>query len=162
MSETATEHKVDRTGWLKGQWDNEPDKLLWKHEGFDCMIVRNSLGNLCGYVGVTESHPWFGKDYSDVDADAHGGLTYADYCQGHVCHPGPEKTYWLGFDCAHSGDLVPGMEKYGDRPPSLAGTGQGSYGTYKDVSFVKTVVNRLAEQASEAVFPKLMDSKEEK
>lgn len=150
MSEATTEHKVDRANWPKGEWDGEPDKLLWKHKGFDCMIVRNQMGALCGYVGVQEGHPWFGQDYSDVNADAHGGLTYGDYCQGHICHPGPEKTYWLGFDCAHSGDIVPGMMKYGL-----------DYGDYRNLNYVKHEVNRLAEQADEATFPRLMNFKEE-
>lgn len=52
--------------WGPGPWANEPDKLNWidPETGLDCMIVRNRAGNLCGYVGVPESHPWFGVGYS--------------------------------------------------------------------------------------------------
>lgn len=153
MSEATTEYKADRTGWPSGAWDGEPDKLLWKHKGFDCMVVRNGLGALCGYVGVQEGHPWFGQDYDNVKADAHGGLTYSDFCQGHICHPGPEKTYWLGFDCAHSGDQVPGVMKYD-------GFSRRD-DQYRDLAYVKQEVNRLAEQAAEAAFPRLMNFKEE-
>lgn len=44
--------------------------------------------------------------------NAHGGITYSDYCAGNICHPhdeGMPKTFWYGWDSAHSGDLVPGM-----------------------------------------------------
>ena len=46
---------MDKTGWGPGEWTDEPDKLQWVDEatGFDCLIVRNSLGALCGYVGVS-------------------------------------------------------------------------------------------------------------
>lgn len=142
MSEEAAEYKADRSGYGRGEWDHEPDKVLWEHDGFDCMVVRGPLGSLCGYVGVREGHPWFGKDYDAVNADVHGGLTYGSFCQGHICHPKPEKTFWLGFDCAHSGDLVPGMAKYSER------NGRGE--TYKDLAWVKAEVHSLVEQAKDA------------
>lgn len=46
------EHKVDRTGWGSGPWDNEPDRLEWKDEktSMPCLMVRNDMGNWCGYV----------------------------------------------------------------------------------------------------------------
>ena len=146
-----TEHKVDKSEWPRGPWDHEPDKVIWKHDGFDCMIVRNSLGNLCGYVGVKEGHPWFGKDYNDVDAEVHGGLTYSDYCAGHICHPDDEsggKTFWLGFDCAHLGDLVPGLRSYMDSPRGFGPYGQDDY---KDIRYVSSETEGLARQAKEAM-----------
>lgn len=137
--EDATPHKVDRTGWPPGPWDGEPDKVLWKAHGLDCMIVRAPLGHLCGYVGVHEGHPWFGVDYDDIHAGAHGGLTYSDYCRGHICHPSPEKTYWIGFDCAHHGDLSPEMSKYRSVLPGEV---------YRDLAYVSAQVESLAAQAA--------------
>lgn len=61
-------HKIDRTGWPKGEWDNEPDAETWvdKMTGYECKILRSDVsGAWCGYVGVTEKHPWFGKSYGD-------------------------------------------------------------------------------------------------
>lgn len=57
----------DRAGWDAGPWDGEPDKAQWTDEatGLPCLIVRNRMGALCGYVGVPAAHPWHGKDYSD-------------------------------------------------------------------------------------------------
>lgn len=65
-----------------GPWNNEPDKAQWVDDatGLDCLIVRNHGGALCGYVGVPEGHPAYGKDYDTVDVLVHGGLTFASLC----------------------------------------------------------------------------------
>lgn len=50
-----------------GPWDAEPDKVQWIDEetGLDCLIVRNRLGALCGYVGVGPDHPYHGIEYNE-------------------------------------------------------------------------------------------------
>jgi hypothetical protein len=150
MSEQeALNHKIDRTGWDPGPWDSEPDRVDWESYGLPCLMIRNSLGNWCGYVGVAEGHKYFGKDYDQTDVSVHGGLTYADSCKGVICHvpkPGmPEKVWWLGWDAAHLGDYVPGM--YTRKHRSI-----GIYGhdgdTYKDLAYVKQETESLAEQLS--------------
>lgn len=138
----------ERKPAMAGPWYDEPDKAHWVDEttGLDCLIVRNRLGALCGYVGVPPAHPWHGKDYDDVYADVHGGLTYADRCQEDeehgICHlpePGrPDDVWWLGFDCAHAGDLVPGAGRV------------SPYETYRELNYVRDEVARLARQAKEA------------
>lgn len=132
---------VDKTGWGDGPWTNEPDRVDFEHAGFACLILRHqSLGHFCGYVGVPETHPAYKKDYDDVNVEVHGGLTYADVCGGHVCHvpkPGmPDNVWWLGFDCAHSCDLSPGMMRYGFHESD----------TYRTVGYVKNQVESLANQ----------------
>jgi hypothetical protein len=42
-----------------------------------CSIHKHESGHLCGYIGLPKAHPWHGKDYDDIDAEVHGGLTYA-------------------------------------------------------------------------------------
>jgi hypothetical protein len=67
MTEMLT-YKFERdTEYPAGPWDNEPDKAQWIDEatGLDCLIVRNKMGSLCGYVGVASDHPWHGKAYSE-------------------------------------------------------------------------------------------------
>jgi len=186
----------DKSTWeVRGEWDNEPDKVQWKDEatGLPCLIVRGPLGAWCGYVGVSEGHKFFGKDYDDVDADVHGGLTFAKGCSDHspeafakwservpswrkeaaqfpvgdaarrlkewagclenydewkarmearsICHV-PEagesdRVWWFGFDCAHLGDLIPGMDdRYGNDYDN----------TYKGVNYVRQEVTKLAAQ----------------
>lgn len=136
-----------------GPWADEPDKAQWIDEktNLDCLVVRNRLGALCGYVGVPPQHPWHGKDYDSVAVEVHGGLTYANPCVDgavdgpRVCHipePGrPADVWWFGFDCAHCWDLVPGMrETY-----ALAGISRPDTGeTYRTFAYVQQEIAQLA------------------
>lgn len=159
---------IDKRDWARGPWDDEPDKVQWRDEdtGMTCLIVRGPRGALCGYVGVPVGHPWHGKEDDDCGLyqpkpegyeedwypDVHGGLTYAASC-GHgsnpakgICHvPGPgepDVIWWLGFDCAHAGDLTnmahPAhiRERWPDRDDQ-----------YRDISYVRGEVRKLAAQA---------------
>lgn len=144
---------IDKTAWRDGPWQHEPDKEQWvdADTGLPCLLVRNTGGALCGYVGVPERHPWFEVDYEHVDAEVHGGLTYSSFCQagddGHtICHvvePGePDRVWWVGFDCAHAGDRCPAYERY-----RRVGT-DGD--VYRDRSYVQAECAALAKQAREA------------
>lgn len=223
----------DKSKWGFGQWMDEPDKMQWQDEatGLPCLMVRNNGGAWCGYVGLSEGHPFYGKEYStriplpagfserkmddrtpviamfceagkddglvslELAIEVHGGLTFSDFCGDHdeaawerfkvraskwpaeaecypvgdaarmlqewagavedfavwkaraeatgICHipaPGePERVWWLGFDCAHSGDSSPGYDnKYGH-----------DYGAYRSVAYVKREVESLAKQLAE-------------
>lgn len=156
---------VDKSSWKRGPWDNEPDKAQWRDEttGMPCLLVRHpTSGHLCGYVGVAEGHPLFGKGYDDVRVptdnneygypDVHGGLTFADGCRPHaegeghgVCHVAdegePDHVWWFGFDCAHYGDYSPA---YSARPePCFRRRDDESY---KSVGYVKKECAKLALQ----------------
>jgi hypothetical protein len=135
-----------------GPWAEEPDKVQWRDAttGFACLVLRNHVGVWCGYVGVPEGHPWHGKPYDDLydDTEVHGGLTFSDKCKPStdeaygICHQredGDPEVWWLGFDCAHSMDLVPGM-------PGLGFDGC----TYKSLDYVKAQCAALAAQAHAA------------
>lgn len=166
-NETFDRARADRPG----PWDAEPDKAQWVDEetGLDCLIVRNRLGALCGYVGVPPEHVWHGIEYNectgvkcDNDEDdwhyecspvgrveVHGGLTFSGSCQdGHdpsvgICHvpePGrPDDVWWFGFDCAHSMDFVPAMGRHSIE----------FYESYKTIAYVKAEVALLANQLEE-------------
>lgn len=150
----------DRGLWSSGPWDDEPDKIVWVDEGtdLDCMIVRNHLGAFCGYVGAPKGHPWFGFGYSECMTDCgeewchhtlegslrvHGGITYTAVCQeqGDVCHTPrrgrPHDVWWIGFDCAHGGDYIPGLIPSGGNFPGEI---------YRDLDYVVSQVELLAEQ----------------
>ena len=147
MSE-SNEYAMDKSGLPPGPWMDEPDKLVWVDTAtnLDCMIVRGPLGSLCGYVGVDSEHPNHGKTYwtdeGGLDVDVHGGITYANKCEGTVCHvPEPGRTadiWWFGFDCAHYMDVVPRMKSMGMET-----------GTYKDIGYVRREVTDLARQLKE-------------
>ncbi len=37
----------------------------WEHKGLRCVVLTLDVRHRCGYVGVTESHVLFGRDYRD-------------------------------------------------------------------------------------------------
>lgn len=123
---------IDKSTWGDGEWQQEPDKMQWQDRdtGLPCLIVRSpSPGSLCGYVGVPPSHPYHGKGYNDTIAgvkyciesslEVHGGVTFAGGCEpgddsSGICHVPdagePDNVWWIGFDCGHSQDVMPGLE----------------------------------------------------
>jgi hypothetical protein len=150
------ERYVDRTGWERGPWDDEPDRVEWRDTRatpvLPCLIVRGPSGALCGYVGVPPGHPWHGLDGSKawrMDISVHGGVTYSQPCQngGHICHAaqsGESEPWWIGFDCAHSGDVSParGYRDIGEW-----------FASYRNLAYVRMEVEQLADQARWAVKP---------
>lgn len=98
-----------------------------------CYAVKHTkLGIWCGYVAIPQGHPWHGVDYDDIDADVHGGLTYAS---NHKPLHEPDGNWWIGFDCGHAPDKIPGMGfAFHD-------------GTYRDLGFVKGEIFKLFKQA---------------
>ena len=163
----------DKSGWGDGPWQAEPDKTVWVDEatGLDCMIVRNRAGALCGYVGVPEGHPFYGKGYDEVRADVHGGLTYANLCQPRedpamgICHLSqggrPDHVWWLGFDCNHAFDFAPRYEAdneqraqvaeaEGDLKTARIWRGVASHSAYRDFPYVIGEIEGLARQLKDA------------
>jgi hypothetical protein len=130
-------HPVDRSGWPAGPWDDEPDRVEFEHAGLPCLLNRGRMGQWCGYAAVPPGHPLHGQDYDVPDVKVHGGLTYAEACQGRICHlpePGePDDVWWFGFDCAHAWDVVPGVW----RLPKAE---------YRTVAYTRRETERLAEQ----------------
>jgi hypothetical protein len=125
-----------------GPWSGEPDRVEWKtRAGLTGLVVRGPVGALCGYVAVPPGHPDHGKDSDVVDGHAHGGLTFSGSCRGPICHTPaqgePDDVWWLGFDCAHLGDLTPSLLRYMDTRCD---------DVYRDIAFVRDQVERLAMQ----------------
>lgn len=158
VAETVLPATIDKSTWGAGPWTEEPDRAEWKHAGLPCLALRNRHGSWCGYVAVPPGHPLHGTDYDAVDVDVHGGLTYAAKCDGHICHvpqPGePDDVWWLGFDCGHAGDFIPGiaasLREIGFKEPydHVAAVGASSFfvDAYRTLDYVRTETNRLAEQ----------------
>lgn len=114
-------YKMPNKHLPKGIWQQEPDKVVWIDEvtKLDCMLLRNDLGSWCGYVGVPESHPYFGLSCSRVEFAFEREINFSDSCQAgasedekFVCHcraHGHGETWWFGFHCADSHDYNPGL-----------------------------------------------------
>jgi hypothetical protein len=149
--------EIKKKEWGSGPWQDEPDKIHWIDPATDLdvlMVRHQEMGHWCGYVGVPEGHPAFGKDYDDVDVDVHGGLTFADECNENadnpasaVCHVPfegrPDHVWWLGFDCAHAYDRSPGMSSH----LGALGLADLPYqGDYRDRAYVENEIRDLAKQ----------------
>lgn len=138
---------IDRSKWGAGPWDGEGDWIVFEHAGLPCRIVRHRLGHLNGYVGVPKGHPAYRVGYEDVDVEAHGGLTWSARLVAGEAADTP--FWWLGFDCAHSGDLQPGMREY------LPDRGFFADHHYWTVLEVRAECARLADQLVEQAAERL-------
>lgn len=146
MDEHERAKRVEKYG--EGPWVDEPDVGAWEAHGYRCMFSRTmELGTLCGYVGVPEGHPWFGRHYDDIDRvcqpSVHGGLTYSDEKR----QPSPDGFWYVGFDCGHLGDLMP--FRLGVRFSDMMGMSDPQ-DVYRDVAYVRAETESLARQAREA------------
>lgn len=158
--------RIDKTKFIDGEWQSEPDRLEWRDEktGLPCLIIRNNMGALCGYVGVDQSHPWYGINYGgclekcgedgwhdhntpERVINIHGGLTYSGECSNNICHipqeGEPDTVFWFGFDTAHSGDYILPTKELLDKGFSIL---FGEKGHYKNIEYVKKEVTKLAKQ----------------
>lgn len=57
-----------------------------------------------GYLGIPPEHPWYNKNYNEIDnVVIHGGLTWSE---SHLpnWNKDSDDFWWLGFDTAHGGD----------------------------------------------------------
>lgn len=143
---------VERPGQvahLPGPWQDEPDEVVWFHEGLPCFITRNGFGNWRGYVGVDESHPYYGHDdETEIELNVHGGVTFASRCDFRGAYFASELNehgdlFWIGFDCQHYNDLSPLWSEHPANPNAV----------YRDLEYVVAETNRLAEQLSQSKHP---------
>jgi hypothetical protein len=123
---------IDREGWAPGPWDGEPDEAAWRSAatGLACRAWRHpEIGCWAGYVEVPRGHPWFGVDYGELpDIRVHGGVTFAgQFAEG----------WWLGFDCGHFDDVMPGLDALLNRLNPERAVDPWLFGTYKDLRFVR-------------------------
>ena len=123
-----------------GIWSGEPDRVDWVDEasGLWCHMRRGPSGAWCGYVEVGMAHRWYGRHYDDIVASVHGGLTYSGESFDDL------GGWWLGFDCAHYGDFVPG---YDGKMRELKLDGGA---IYRELAWVREECVHLAQQAKEA------------
>ena len=126
--------RTARRKWAapEGPWQNEVDYEFWIDPDvvLPCVIIRNSIGALCGYVGVSADNVLYGLSEHGVEEDyilsSHMGITYS----GYIFTPETDLPYWyLGFDCAHPGDYCPHV---------CIG------GTYRNIGYVKAQIKAMA------------------
>lgn len=137
--------------WGAGPWDDEPDEISWidSHSGFRCVVRRNDLGALCGYVAVGPDHPAHGFRNTNAEdrLQCHWGITYSN-CAAPWEDIDPDAVsglWWFGFDCVHSNDLVPAFEVM------FSGTGlkfppSRFVRAYRSVQYVRLQLENLVHQ----------------
>jgi len=124
---------------MANKWETEPN--IWRGER--CLALRQeNFKHWCGYIAIPPGHPWHGMSDSLIPCSVHGGLTYAAQ---HEPSGDYEHTddWWIGFDCAHAYDYVPGF--------SINGGLRDNYSlpsaVYRDLEYVKKEIMYLMEQA---------------
>lgn len=141
--------------WGNGPWELEPDEDDWYDQttGLRCWAVRHwELGFWCGYVGVLPGHRLFRVSYDQISGiEVHGGLTWSGRFKRHMSR-WSHGYWWLGFDCGHYTDLIPGL------CVNREGWGYDFRrdGVYRDLEYVRGECAKLARQVrARAVGPKL-------
>lgn len=108
------EQKINWFG--TGEWGEEFDVVKFYFKEYKCMVFRVVIkepcvedhyfgGHFCGYVFLDSNHSLFGENFQNITIDCHGGISFSEYVQEQGAH-------LIGFDCAHSGDYVPSLEKF--------------------------------------------------
>jgi len=86
------------------------DRVVEEFEshGLTCVISLGgpTLQNYCGYVQAPS-----GVKSTEEPFAVHGGVTWSDWRLPWEEQDGDR--WWLGFDTAHAGDAVPGLEAIG-------------------------------------------------
>ncbi len=160
-----THAPIDKSTWGDGPWQAEPDRVEWEHAGLPCLALRNeNFGVWCGYAAVAPGHPLHGKDHGDVEVSVHGGLTYANRCDGdRICHvpkPGEaDDVWWFGFDCGHCFDFMPAFaarhallleplprQQAYDHNAAVNASSRLYVDVYRTLNYVQDETNALAEQ----------------
>lgn len=107
---------------------SEGNEMSYQYRGYDCLIKRVNheyMGHLAGYIRIPSDHYLHGMSHEEIEEKfdyeipAHGGLTYSGSIN--------QKGHWIGFDCAHYGDLLPNSPSMFEIPGC----------TYKDMNYVK-------------------------
>lgn len=162
---------------VAGPWMTESDREEFDHAGLKCLILRHAkMRHLCGYVGLTEKHPWFRKSSEQCLLG----------CAGEE-QEGIGKRKWMSWDCRFEHDhptpgsllrvhggltfAAMGGDRYGgdaypkgfwwfgfdmahcdDLSPGMenvlrhVSVGHETTGTYRDIEYVRGEVKSLAEQ----------------
>lgn len=126
--------------WGEGEWVDEEDEHSFQYKGCDCKILRVYTGepfsiqphvfggHLCGYVKVPLEMKLSEKKSYDLDIDCHGGITFNEI-------EGEEN--WIGFDCAHSYDIIPSMEKMFKNNPIMIESRKSLEKLYEKIDITK-------------------------
>ena len=162
----------------EGPWLHEPDFARWRdpETGLQCAIIRSdTTGVLCGYVRVPRGklHSKLSKyparhkprffEFGGVKRkvkncsynhgllktiEVHGGLTFA----GSIYYRKKFDGYWIGFDCGHAWDFMPGVHELLCSLKKISNENILAFerdSVYRDFAYVKAEITSLARQVAE-------------
>lgn len=144
-------------------WNNEENRYSFYYKGYLCLILRNHLGSLCGYVGVTSTNVFYQAE-PPMDLIVYGNISYAGYgdtetigapwFQRPITDAEGRTLWWVGFTCSSSDDFCPAFaESVKDavekETPYIPASMGGIAGEYKDLSFVIEELVVLVDQIAE-------------
>lgn len=108
------------------------------YKGFECLIrLAEWSGHLNGYVKIPKTHPAYFKDYDELDIECHGGLSFS----GFLTDRKGERKWYIGFDCAHAGDLTPRISEQFPISNLLFG-----YEIWRDEEYVTDNLKNIVQQ----------------
>lgn len=120
--------------------EERKEKYEWIDEEteYKCSIKRNMYWNWLGYVELPKNHPYYDKNYVDIEQNfnVHGGLTYGENGK-------------FGFDSGHLEDLSPGkiyMDHQMNDELTRFRNMYNRVASYRDYDYVKKEVKKLALQ----------------
>lgn len=138
-----TSYYIPDESWGPGPWQEEKeDNILFTYKGYTCLAKRNAMYTWNGYIALPPEHPWCSKDYTVIDAEVHGGLTFSDRIVLALKSGNLPEMWWIGFDTGHARDLSPVMSTWVFLPDDFVPT-------YKTLAYVKEQIEMLADQAEE-------------
>lgn len=127
----------------EGEWVEEPDTVLFEHQGIKCLIRRVFVrdgsesyfgGHLCGYCSLPKGHPWENMSYDEIPIEVHGGVTFMERDM-------ETDQMLVGFDCAHTDDIMPSMKDIIGKELEMY-----FHSTYKNIVYVSGECVSMAEQ----------------
>lgn len=76
--------------------------------GFDYYVVNQGGSHPCAYVVLPKNHVFNGTPYEEIPVNCHCGFTYgSDGLEGVTIK---DDEYVIGWDYAHYGDFISGMD----------------------------------------------------
>lgn len=144
--------RLDKRLWGDGPWQTEPDLLPYEEGGYDCLVMRSTLGNLCGYVAVPAGHPWHDLEPEAVPVRVHGGLEWKMEGNDEWRRASSPDVTWFAFSCSHMGDYFPtdGMIRRLADVDLLTEDLFRPEKNYKTIDYVRADITKIVEAAAAA------------
>lgn len=112
-----------------------------QYNGFEYIVISYGI-HPCAYVKIPKEHPLYGMNYSEIDIECHGGLSFSGSLSEIL---NGEDGFWIGWDYSHYNDYDGSYEKsFGVATQYLQFTKKWS--TDEIVEECEEVIDRIVEK----------------